>query len=99
MPPLGPLLDAGADPDDALGLVVIRTNDIQAARLYVEAGADPRAIIASQEARAARLAARPEFNSDNEDEYYHEEHPSDDESDAGWNDEMEALLRSFDYAS
>jgi len=43
-PALGPLLDAGADPDSALELV-IRINDIGAARLCVQAGADPRAII------------------------------------------------------
>jgi ankyrin repeat protein len=97
LPALGPLLEAGADPDDALR-VVIRTNDIEAARLCVEAGADPRAIISSQEARAARLAVRPELTSDNEEEYYDDEHPSDDESDAGWNDEMEAFLRSFDHS-
>lgn len=97
LPALGPLLDAGADPDDALKLV-IRTNNLEAARLCVEAGADLKAIISSQEARAARLAARPETNSDNEGEYYDDEHPSDDESDAGWNDEMETFLRSYDRA-
>jgi hypothetical protein len=98
LPALGPLLDAGADPDSALKLV-IRTNDIEAARLCVKAGADTRALISSPEARAARLAARPEFNSDNEDEYYDDEHPSDNESDAGWNNEMEALLRSYDHVA
>jgi hypothetical protein len=47
LPALGPLLDAGADPDDALK-IVIRTNDIEAARLCVKAGADPRVIISKQ---------------------------------------------------
>lgn len=98
LPALGPLLDAGADPDYVLRLVIC-TNNIEAARLCVGSGADPKAIISYQEARAARLAARPELNSDNEDEYYDDEHPSDDESEAGWNDEMEAFLRSFDHAS
>lgn len=98
LPALGPLLDAGADPDGALELV-IRTKDIEAVRLCVEAGADLKEIISKQEARAARLAARPEVNSDNEDEYYDDDHPSDDESDAGWNDEIEALLRSSDHAT
>lgn len=96
LPALGPLLDAGANPDDALALV-IRTNDIEAARLCVKAGADPRAIISSQEARAVRLATRLE--PDNEAEDCDDYHPSDDESDAEWNGEMEALLRSFDHAS
>jgi hypothetical protein len=67
--------------------------------MTLEAGADLRAIISNQEARAARLAARLELNTDNEDDYYDDEHPSDDESDAGWDDEMEALLRSFDHAN
>lgn len=91
LPALGPLLDAGADPDDALEFV-IRTDDIEAARLCVEAGADPKAIISSQEARAMRLAARQ----DNEEVYYDGEHPFDNESDMEWNDEMETFLRSFD---
>jgi ankyrin repeat protein len=52
-PALGPLLDGGADPDDALEWVIC-TNDVEAARLCVEAGADPRAITSSQKARAAR---------------------------------------------
>jgi hypothetical protein len=56
-------------------------------------------MISYQEARAARLAARPELNLDNEDENYDDEHPSDDEVEAGWNDEMEAFLRSFEHAS
>ena len=98
VPALGPLLDAGANPDDALELVII-TNDIESARLCVEAGADPRAIISSQEARAARLAARSKLNSGNEDEYYDDEYPSDNESAAGLSGEMEALLRSFGHAS
>jgi hypothetical protein len=49
LPALGPLLDAGADPDDALE-IVIRTNDIEAARMCVEAGADPRAIVSKRRA-------------------------------------------------
>lgn len=98
LPALGPLLDAGADPNSALGLVIC-TNDIEAARLCIEAGADPRTIISNQEARAARLAAGPEANSDNEDEFYDDEYPSNNESEAGWNTKMEALLRSFNYAS
>ena len=98
LPALGPLFDAGIDPDDILRLVVY-TNNIEAARLCIEAGANPKAIISQQEARAARLAARPELNSDNEDEYYDDEHPSDDEVEAGWNDEMEAFLRSLEHAS
>ncbi|KAM0703823.1 hypothetical protein Q7P35_009762 [Cladosporium inversicolor] len=73
---LGPLLDASADPDYVLRLVIC-TNNIEAARLCVGL----------------------ELNSDNEDEYYDDEHPSDDESEAGWNDEMKAFLRSFDHAS
>jgi hypothetical protein len=45
----------------------------------VEAGADPRAIISSQEARAVRLAAGPETSSNDGEEYHDDEHPSDDE--------------------
>ena len=90
---------AGADPDSALELV-IRAYDIEAARLCVKASADLRVIVDRQEACAARLAAaRLERNSDDEDEYYDDNHPSDDESDAGWNDEIEALLRSSDHAT
>lgn len=95
LPALGPLLDAGANPDSALKLI-IHTGDIEAARLCVEAGADPRAIISSQEARAARLAARPELNSDEEEEYYDDEYPPEDIINAGWSKEMETFLRSFD---
>lgn len=98
LPALGPLLDAGADPNYVLRLVIC-TNNIEAARLCIEAGADLKAIISQQEARATRLAARPELSSDNEDGYYDDEHPSDDESETGWNDEMEAFLRSFNHAS
>jgi ankyrin repeat protein len=53
LPALGPLLDGGADPDDALEWVIC-TNDIEAAKLCVEAGADPRAITSSQRAYAIR---------------------------------------------
>lgn len=98
LPALGPLLDAGADPDSALELV-IRINDIEAARLCVKAGADPRAIIDSQEARAARLAARPERNSDDEEEYYDDEYLLEDERNAEWSNDMETFLRSCDYVS
>ena len=98
LPALGPLFDAGADADDVLE-GAIHTNNIEAARSCIEAGANPKAMISYQEARAARLAARPELNLDNEDENYDDEHPSDDEVEAGWNDEMEAFLRSFEHAS
>ena len=93
LPALGPLLDAGANPDRTLRIAVYIDN-IEAARICLKAGADPREIISSQEARAARLAARPEVCSD-DDEYWDEEHPSDNDSDAGWDDEMERLLRSL----
>lgn len=68
LPALGPLLDAGADADDVLESA-IHTNNIEAARLCIEAGANAKAMISYQEARAVRLAARPELNSGNEDEY------------------------------
>jgi hypothetical protein len=94
LPALGPLFDAGADPDDALE-VAVYTDKIEAARICLKAGADPRNIISSQEARAARLAARPKILPDDKKEFWDREHPSDNDSDAGWDDEMECLLRSL----
>jgi ankyrin repeat protein len=69
LPALGPLLNGGADPDRALEWV-IRTNDAEAARLCVEAGADPRAITSSQKARAAR-SRRGAHPSDDMDAFLH----------------------------
>lgn len=98
LPALGPLLDASADPNDALE-IVIHTHDIEAVRLCVKAGADPRAVISMQEILAAR-AARADLNSHDEGNHHDDEHPSsDDEKNAAWIDGMEALLRSFDLAS
>ena len=94
LPALGPLLDAGADPDDALE-VAVYTDNIEAAEICLKAGADPRKIISSQEARAARLAARPKILPDDKKEFWDREHPSDNDSYAGWDDEMECLLRSL----
>jgi hypothetical protein len=91
---LGPLLEAGADPGRTLEVAVYE-NNIEAAKICLEAGADPRKIISSQEARAARLAARPERRSDDEEEYWDEDYPWDNESDAAWNGEIESLLRSL----
>ena len=98
LPALGPLLDAGADPDHALKIVIQR-NDVEAVRLCVKAGADPRAIISMQEVLAARRAARADLDSDDEEKEYDEEYPADDQRNTAWTDEMEALLRSFDHAS
>ena len=68
LPALGPLFDAGADSGRTLR-VAVYTNDIEAAGICLEASADPREIISSQEARAARLAARPEVRPDDDEEY------------------------------
>ena len=90
---------AGADPDSALELV-IRAYDIEAARLCVKASADLRVIVDRQEACAARLAAaRLERNSDDEDEYYDEEYPPNDERNTEWSSEIDAFLRSCDYVN
>lgn len=57
LPALGPILDAGADPDAALELAATR-DDIKAAAICLSRGANPRLAIESQEARAARRAVK-----------------------------------------
>jgi hypothetical protein len=62
LPAVGHLLDAGADPDPALGLAATR-DDIEAAAIYLSRGANPRPVIESQKARAARNAVKIQLGS------------------------------------
>lgn len=54
-PAVGPLLDAGADPDDAFEHAVDYSN-FEAARMCVEKGADPTKVLEKQQAKAAKKA-------------------------------------------
>ena len=93
LPALGPLLDAGADPDAALELAATR-DDIEAAAICLSRGANPRPVIQSQEARAARKAVKIQLGTleDNDDPDY----PTDHMDSLDWSEEMEIFLRLVD---
>lgn len=97
VPALGPLFDADANPDWTLE-VADYTDNIEAARICLEAGADPRKNILSQEARAARLAARLRTHPGDGGKHRDREHPEDNDKNAAWSGEMESFIRSFDRA-
>lgn len=92
LPAQQPLLEAGAKADLALS-IAIREDRLEAAKICVAAGADPRLAISDQEARAARLTARSEQGL-GEDDPWDGYEPWDHVKGAEWNHEMEAFLRS-----
>jgi hypothetical protein len=61
---LGPLLDAGADPDDAFARAVDRLK-FKAVRLCLEKGANPTRVLRAQQAKAAKKAEGT-FNRDHD---------------------------------
>jgi len=93
LPALGPLLDAGADPDVALDLAATR-DDIEAAAICLSRGANPRLAIESQEARAVRQAIKTELGTleDGDDS----DNPTDHDDSFDWSKEMETFLRFID---
>ena len=56
LPALGPLLDAGADPDHALG-VAVDTLNFEAAKICIEKGAHPTLVLRKQRRKADLKAA------------------------------------------
>ena len=93
LPALGPLLDAGADPDTALGLAATK-DDIEAAAICLSRVANPRLVIQSQEARTARKAVKiqPGTLEDDDDFDYRRDHMDS----LDWSKEMETFLRFID---
>ncbi|GAB7330112.1 hypothetical protein MBLNU13_g01794t1 [Cladosporium sp. NU13] len=88
LPALGPLLDAGADPDADLELASTR-DDIKAAAICLSRGANPRLVIESQEARTARKAVKIQLETlDCNDP----DHPTDRMDWRDWSEEAEAFL-------
>jgi ankyrin repeat protein len=92
LPALGPLLDAGADADAALELAATR-DDIEAAAICLSRGANPRPVIESQEARAARKAIKHQLGTL---EDHDPDHWDDHVDDRDWSKEMETFLKFVD---
>lgn len=93
LPALGPILDAGADPDAALELAATR-DDIKAAAICLSRGANARLAIESQEARAARRAVKIQLGTLEDDD--DPDYLMDREDSYGWSQEMETFLRFVD---
>ena len=84
---------AGADPDAALELAATR-DDIEAAAICLSRGANPRPVIQSQEARAARKAVKIQLGTLEDDD--DPDHPTDHMDSLDWREEMETFLRFVD---
>lgn len=93
LPALGPLLDAGADPDAALELAATR-DDIEAAAICLSRGANPRPVIQSQEACAARKAVKIQLGTLEDDN--DPDHPTDHMDSLDWREGTETFLRFID---
>jgi C4-dicarboxylate-specific signal transduction histidine kinase len=104
LPALGPLLQAGADPNRALSQA-IRQKDIEAARICLDHGAEVMLAIEEQRARAVRVRARREAEMNNRpdesdpDGVYYDSHSSqEDEDEIKERKEIEEFLRSVQGA-